>query len=99
MSDSNNTGAFLSGFLLGGLVGMAAALLMTPQSGETTRVQLKDRGIELKTQFSDLGTGIQERGRVIIDEKLPRGGVQRSSEVTDFSSDEGDDTAIDEAEN
>ena len=99
MSDSNNTGAFLSGFLLGGLVGMAAALLMTPQSGETTRVQLKDKGIELKTQFSDLSTGIQERGRVIIDEKLPGGGVQRSSEETDISPDEGNHAAVDESEN
>jgi gas vesicle protein len=70
MGDSNK-GAFLTGFLFGGLAGAAAALLMTPQPGETTRLQIKDRGIELKTQFGDLTTGLQERGKVIIEEKLP----------------------------
>ena len=70
MGDSNK-GAFLTGFLFGGLAGAAAALLMTPQPGETTRLQIKDRGVELKTQFGDLTTGLQERGKVIIEEKLP----------------------------
>ena len=68
MGDSNK-GAFLTGFLFGGLAGAAAALLMTPQPGETTRLQIKDRGIELKTQFGDLTTGLQERGKVILEEK------------------------------
>jgi hypothetical protein len=71
MSQGNNCGAFLTGFLLGGLAGAAAALLMTPQPGETTRVQLRERGIELKGRFDDLSSGIQERGRVIVEEKLP----------------------------
>ena len=71
MSKGSNCGAFLTGFLLGGLAGAAGALLMTPQPGETTRVQLRERGIELKGRFDDLSSGIQERGRVILEEKLP----------------------------
>jgi gas vesicle protein len=80
MSDNNQTGAFLVGFFIGGLFGAAAALLMTPQSGEQTRLQLQERSIELKSQAGDLAagargqagqtvTGIQERGKALIDQR------------------------------
>jgi gas vesicle protein len=49
MSDNNNEFAsFLSGFLVGGLVGAAVALLMAPQSGEETRTLIRDKSVELK---------------------------------------------------
>ena len=48
MSDNNEFGSFLSGFLIGGLVGAAVALLMAPQSGEETRTLIYDKGVELK---------------------------------------------------
>jgi gas vesicle protein len=41
-------GAFLAGFVVGGLVGAAVALLLAPQSGEETRTIIHDRSIELK---------------------------------------------------
>ncbi|MFA9402736.1 MAG: YtxH domain-containing protein [Anaerolineales bacterium] len=51
MSDNNNDfGAFVSGFLIGGLVGAAVSLLFAPQSGEETRTLIYDKGIELKDQ-------------------------------------------------
>jgi gas vesicle protein len=40
--------SFFTGFFVGALVGGAAALLMAPQSGEETRHQIHDKGIELK---------------------------------------------------
>jgi gas vesicle protein len=48
MSDRDEFGAFLVGFIVGGLTGAVAALLFAPQSGEETRTLLKERGIELK---------------------------------------------------
>ena len=48
MSDNNDLGSFLSGFMIGGLVGAAVALLMAPQSGEETRVFIRDKSVELK---------------------------------------------------
>ena len=51
MSENNggsDIGAFLAGFVIGGLVGAAAALILAPQSGETTRHQIVDRGRELR---------------------------------------------------
>lgn len=48
MSDNNNEfGAFLAGFVIGGLVGAATALILAPQSGRETRSQLVDKGNEL----------------------------------------------------
>lgn len=51
MSEQNGggeTGAFLAGFILGGLVGAAVAMIMAPSSGPETRKQLVDKGIELR---------------------------------------------------
>ena len=41
-------GSFLSGLMIGGLVGAAVAFLMAPQSGEETRTLIKEKGIELR---------------------------------------------------
>jgi gas vesicle protein len=77
MSDNNATGAFLTGLLLGGLVGVAAALLITPQSGEATRVQIQTTGAHLKSQVGDKASSLKERGRVIVEERVTStGGVE-----------------------
>ena len=44
----NDFVAFLAGFLVGGVIGAVAALLLAPQSGEETRTFIHDRSIELK---------------------------------------------------
>ncbi len=46
-------GAFLAGFVIGGLVGAAVALIMAPQSGEETRTLIHDRSIELKDKAAE----------------------------------------------
>lgn len=48
MSDRDEFGAFLVGFLIGGLSGAVVALLFAPQSGEETRAMIKDKSIELR---------------------------------------------------
>lgn len=48
--NDSDIGAFLTGFVIGGLVGAAVALIMAPQSGAETREQLRQKGIELRTQ-------------------------------------------------
>jgi gas vesicle protein len=46
--DSGNVVAFLVGLLAGGLAGAATVLLLTPQSGEEMRAQIRRRAIELR---------------------------------------------------
>jgi gas vesicle protein len=49
MSDRDGDfGAFLAGFIIGGMVGSIISLLLAPQSGEETRTIIRDRSIELK---------------------------------------------------
>ncbi len=48
MSDRDEFGAFLVGFIVGGLSGAVVALLFAPQSGEETRALIKDKSIELR---------------------------------------------------
>lgn len=48
MSDNGDDfGAFMAGFVIGGLVGAATALILAPQSGAETRAQIVSKGDEL----------------------------------------------------
>jgi len=44
----NNMLDVLVGMLVGGLVGAVTMLLLAPQSGEDTRLQIQEKGIELR---------------------------------------------------
>ena len=58
MSDnSNDLGAFLAGFVIGGLVGAATAIILAPQSGEETRSQIASKSSEL---LHSGGTRVQQ---------------------------------------
>ena len=53
MSDRDEFGAFLVGFVVGGLTGAVVALLFAPQSGEETRALIKDKSIELRDKAQE----------------------------------------------
>lgn len=62
MGDSNSDfGAFLAGFVIGGLVGAATALLLAPQSGEETRTIIRDKSIELKDKAGETAAEARTR--------------------------------------
>ncbi|MGD9092802.1 MAG: YtxH domain-containing protein [Anaerolineales bacterium] len=76
-------GVFLAGFFIGGLIGAAVALLLAPQSGEETRILIKDKSIELKDKASttaddyysragEYASSTLERGQQVIDEQRTR---------------------------
>ena len=48
MSERDEFGAFLVGFIVGGLSGAVVALLFAPQTGEETRTLIRDKSIELR---------------------------------------------------
>ena len=49
MSENSTSefGAFLAGFVIGGLVGAATAIILAPQSGQETRAQIAAKSNEL----------------------------------------------------
>lgn len=53
MTDSNDFGAFLVGFIVGGLTGAAVSLLFAPQAGEDTRALIRDKAIELRDRAAE----------------------------------------------
>ena len=63
---------FVAGRISGGLVGAALALIFAPQSGEATRAQLKDKGIELKGRAIELSEEARQRAEELGDEVRKR---------------------------
>lgn len=53
MAERDEFGAFLIGFIIGGLAGAVSALLLAPQSGEETRTVIRERAIELRDRASE----------------------------------------------
>jgi gas vesicle protein len=83
MSDrDSDIGAFLAGFVVGGLVGAAAALLLAPQSGEETRTLIRDKSIELKTQVEETAADARAKAeRLAHDAKSRAEDLQRRGQV------------------
>ena len=77
MDGSKNGQGFVIGFLIGAVAGVAAALLMAPQSGKETRQTIGHKSMELKDQATKQAQRlasdakgqveyVQEKGRVVI---------------------------------
>ena len=88
MSERDEFGAFLVGFIVGGLTGAVAALLFAPQSGEETRAVIKERSIELRDKAAaDAEDAWKRAEAAAIDarhkaEELSRQAMAQSEEIT-----------------
>jgi len=51
---TNNTLNVLVGMLIGGLAGAVTMLLLAPQSGKDTRMQIREKGIELRDRTTEM---------------------------------------------
>jgi gas vesicle protein len=67
-NDNTDFGAFLAGFVLGGLVGAAAALILAPQSGIETRNQLREQSQAFRTQADTYRTEYQHKAQEYLHE-------------------------------
>ncbi len=73
MSDHDDFGAFLIGFVVGGIAGAVAALLLAPQSGEETRALIKDKSIELRDKAAEQAEMVSTRANELAEEAKTRG--------------------------
>jgi gas vesicle protein len=73
MADRDDFGAFLIGFVVGGVAGAVAALLLAPQSGEETRTLIKDKSIELRDKAAKQAEVIASQAGKVADEARVRG--------------------------
>jgi gas vesicle protein len=53
MAERDDFGAFLLGFIIGGMAGAVTALLMAPQSGDETRTYIREKAIEIKDKAGE----------------------------------------------
>ena len=73
MSDRDDFGAFLIGFVVGGVAGAVAALLLAPQSGEETRTLIKDKSIELRDKAALQAEAIASKASEVASDAKSRG--------------------------
>jgi gas vesicle protein len=83
MSDRDGDfGAFVSGFLIGGIVGAAVAILFAPQSGEETRTMIREKSIELKGQVERTAAEARARAEQMAQEARQKAeDLQRRGQV------------------
>jgi gas vesicle protein len=74
--NNNRCFEFLTGFVVGGVVGAVTVLLMAPASGEETREQIRVRSSELKNRGEELGN----EAKVQV-QKATKEGQKRVSDV------------------
>ncbi len=107
MSDHDEFGAFLVGFVVGGLAGAVTALLLAPQSGEETRTVIKEKAIELKDVASDSYTEVYDKAEELVKtsrdkaEELVKTSRDKADELVKTSRDKADDlvkTTLEKAE-
>lgn len=56
-NDVNQVSGFLAGLLIGGLIGAGTMLLLAPQSGKKTRLQIQRKSRDLRVQTADAVDG------------------------------------------
>jgi len=86
MSDRNPIGAFLVGFLVGGVSAAVTALLLAPRSGEDTRILIKDKSIELCDKAQQTYEETIARAEAIVNEAARQ--VKKQPEVETKQPDE-----------
>jgi len=57
-------GSVLAGILIGAAAGAAAMLLLAPQSGKATRLQIKEKGMELRDRTTGIVDDVMNQVRV-----------------------------------
>jgi gas vesicle protein len=77
---NNNIFGVLIGALVGGLAGAVTMLLLAPQSGKDTRIQIQKKGIELRDRTSEMVEDTMAQVRLNAN-KITVGGREKAKEL------------------
>ena len=61
MASNDNGGSFVTGFLLGGIIGTVVGILLAPKSGSETRADLLEQSETLRARAEELAAKVRER--------------------------------------
>jgi gas vesicle protein len=53
VTEARNSAGLFTGLIIGGLAGLGAIMLLTPQSGEKMRTQIRQKSTELQDRITD----------------------------------------------
>ncbi len=76
----NNFFSILVSLLVGGMAGAITMLLLAPQSGKATRLQIQEKGIELRDRTSEMVEDAMAQVRLDRN-KLSISGRQKAKEI------------------
>ena len=80
LNHNNNISGVATGLFLGSMLGAATMLIFAPQSGKKTRVQIQQKGIELRDQAVEKAEDAMTRMRW-ESRKLARSGRHKAMEI------------------
>ncbi|MBI2886350.1 MAG: YtxH domain-containing protein [Chloroflexi bacterium] len=100
MSERDSGGGFFSGFILGGLAGVALGLLLAPRPGQETLEQIREKGTELQAKGRELWEDESGALREAIQEvrEILRETVEEGREVLKEAIEEGREASAKAAE-
>ena len=70
----------LVGMVIGGLAGAVTMLLLAPQSGKRTRIQIQKKGIELRDRATEMVEDVVAQARV-DGKKIAKTGRRKANEL------------------
>jgi len=73
LKPTHNMAGVLVGMLVGGLAGAVTMLLLAPKSGKDTRIQIRDKGIELRDQTTGLIEDSVSQARSTVNDFMSSG--------------------------
>jgi gas vesicle protein len=79
-NNNNTLLGVLTGLLFGGLAGAGAMFLLAPQSGQRTRMQIREKGVELRDQTTGLVEAASARVW-LAEKKISRDGKRKLNEL------------------
>ena len=77
---NSNILSVLAGLLVGSLAGVVTMLLLAPQSGEETRMRIKEKGIELRGRTAEMMEDAMAQVRLKAN-RLTIGGREKAEEL------------------
>ena len=80
---TNNALSVLVGMVIGGLAGAVTMLLLAPQSGKDTRMQIQKKGIELRDRTTEMMEETMAQVRLNAD-KITVGGREKIKELKQY---------------
>jgi gas vesicle protein len=83
---NNNILGVVAGLLIGCLAGAVTMLLLAPQSGEDTRTQIREKGIQLRDRTTGMIDDVMTEVRV-DSQKISMGGRQKAKELLQHGQD------------